>query len=402
MPRRPPSRRTLGVLAAVLLVAAGAALSTARHSGGVARAAAPLPPMPKGSLLERFRVVLPRLVLDRAEARQHDFDVQSNTFDNQYPPNLEATFRQPLPGQTPNSPMMTEFFAGGFILGKAENLQGRSRPGNVVVVVWAFTKPEGAYRSLRALRDLSGLHSSPSRFAPGAIVLSLPGTGASDLLWVRGRALVRATSSISVGGSSMARARDAVARAIDAKIRAEPLIAGYRLAAVEQHDLSTLAGRLGSLRIAENDLPGGLDTVSWTVTPRPGARDRLHRDGAALRLQRRFAALGLRGGATQIISVAQIHGSYVTYAWAFPSAAAAQDALRAVRSQAGVRSAPGGAVRAATRVIRPGALLRDDLFWVRGTLLLQVGAYGPRGIPLLQSRQELVAVRLDSHASLLA
>jgi hypothetical protein len=67
-----------------------------------------------------------------------------------------------------------------------------------------------------------------------------------------------------------------------------------------------------------------------------------------------------------------------------------------------VRSAPGGAVRAATRVIRPGALLRDDLFWVRGTLLLQVGAYGPRGIPLLQSRQELVAVRLDSHASLLA
>ena len=105
--------------------------------------------------------------------------------------------------------MMTEFFAGGFILGKAENLQGRSRPGNVVVVVWAFTKPEGAYRSLRALRDLSGLHSSPSRFAPGAIVLSLPGTGASDLLWVRGRALVRATSSIPQGGASMARARDA-------------------------------------------------------------------------------------------------------------------------------------------------------------------------------------------------
>lgn len=401
MPRRPPSRRTLGVLAAALLVTAAAALSTAGRTGGVARAAAPLPPMPKGSLLARLRVVLPRLVLDRAEARQHDFDVQSNTFDNQYPPNLEATFRQPLPGQTPNSPMMTEFFAGGFILGKAENLQGRSRPGNVVVVVWAFTKPEGAYRSLRALRDLSDLHSSPSRFAPGAIVLSLPGTGASDLLWVRGRALVRATSSITVGGSSMARARDAVARTIDAKIRGEPLIAGYRLAAVKQPDLSTLAGRLGSLRIVENDLPGGLDTVSWTVTPRPGARDRLHRDAAALRLQRRFAALGLLGGATQIISVAQIHGSYVTYAWAFPSGAAAHEALRAARSQSGVRSAPGSVVRAATRVIRPGALLPDDLFWVRGKLLLQVGAYGPRGIPLLQSRQELVAVRLDSHASLI-
>ena len=57
--------------------------------------------------------------------------------------------------------MVTEFWAGGFLLGKAENLQGHSRPGNVVVVVWAFSKPEGAFRSLRALRDLSGLHSTP-------------------------------------------------------------------------------------------------------------------------------------------------------------------------------------------------------------------------------------------------
>jgi hypothetical protein len=401
MSRRPFSRRTLGVLAAALLVTAAAALSSGGPTGDAAQAAAPLPPMPKGSLLARLRVVLPTLVLDRDEARQDDFDVQSNTFDNHYPPDPTATFRQPLPGQTPNSPMMTEFFAGGFILGKAENLQGRSRKGNVVVVVWAFAKPEGAYRSLRALRDLSGLHSAPSSFAPGAIVLSLPGTGASDLLWVRGRALVRATSSITVGGASMGRARDRVARAIDAKIRAQPLIAGYRLAAVKPPDLSTLAGRLGALRIAENDLPGGLDTVSWRVTPRPTAHDALHRDAVSLRLQRRFAALGLRGGATQIISVAQIHGDYVTYAWAFPSAAAARAALRAARAQVGVRSAPAGAVRAATRVIRPGALLRDDLFWVRGTLLLQVGAYGPKGIPLLQSRQELVAVRLDAQASAL-
>jgi hypothetical protein len=387
------------VLAVALLATAAAALSSAGPSHGVARAAAPLPPMPKGSLLARLRVVLPTLVLDRAEARRRDFDVQSNTFDNAYPPNPEATFRQPLPGQTPNSPMMTEFFAGGFILGKAENLQGRSRPGNVVVVVWAFARPEGAYRSLRALRDLSGLHSAPSGFAPGAIVLSLPGTGASDLLWVRGRALVRATSSITQGGASMERSRDGVARAIDAKIRAQPLISGYRIAVAKAPDLSTLAGRLGSLRIAENDLPGGLDTASWQVRARPGARDPLHRDAAAQALARRFAALGLRGGATQIISVAQIHGRYVTYAWAFPSARAARAALAAALGQRGAHAAPASAVRASTRVIRPGALLRDDLFWVRGTLLLQVGGYGPRGIPLLQSRQELVAVRLDALAS---
>ena len=49
----------------------------------------------------------------------------------------------------------------------------------------------------------------------------------------------------------------------------------------------------------------------------------------------------------------------------------------------------------------PGTLLRDDLFWVRGKLLLQVGGYGPPGIPLLQSRQELVARKLDARASAL-
>ena len=216
--------------------------------------------------------------------------------------------------------MVTEFWAGGFLLGKAENLQGHSRPGNVVVVVWAFRKPEGAYRSLRALRDLSGLHSTPSSFAPGAILLSLPGTGVSDLLWVRGRALVRATAGLRQGGASMLRARDQVARAIDAKIKSEPFISAYSLAPVKRPDLSTFAGRLSSLRIPDNDLPGGLDTESWMVRAQPDARDRLHDDAAAQKLGRSFQALGLRGGATQVISVSQIHGNYVTYAWAFPTA----------------------------------------------------------------------------------
>jgi hypothetical protein len=398
MPRRTQSRRTIGVLAAALLLTAAAAVSPRGPEPGAARAASPLPPAPSGSLLRRLHTILPTLVLSRAEARALDFDVQSNTFDNQYPPNLTATFRWPLPGQTPNSPMMSEFFAGGFVLGKAENLQGRTRRGNVVVVVWAFNNPEGAYRSLRALRDLSGLRSTPSAFAPGAVLLSLPGTGVTDLLWVRGRALVRATSGVTVGGASMLRRREQVARAIDAKIKAEPFIAGFTVAPARAPDLKTLAGRLSALRIAENDLPGGLDTEAWLVRARPDARDRLHDDAAARSLARRFQALGLRGGATQVISVAQIHGEYVTYAWAFPTEKAARAALRAATSQRGVRAAPANAVRAATRVVRPGTRLRDDLFWVRGKLLLQVGGYGPPGIPLLQSRQELVARELDENA----
>ena len=227
MPRRSLSRRTIGVLAAALLIAAAAAPSPRAPVGpGVAEGASPLPPTPKGALLARMRFVLPRLVLTGAEARTLDFRIRSNTFDNRYPPEPAATFRWPLPGQTPNSPMMTEFFAGGFILGKAENLEGNSKPGNVAIVVWAFSRPEGAFRSLRALRDLSGLHSSPSSFAPGAVLLSLPGTGVSDLIWVRGRALVRASSGVAQGGASMAQARERVARAIDAKISADPFIGG--------------------------------------------------------------------------------------------------------------------------------------------------------------------------------
>jgi hypothetical protein len=86
------------VFAAALLVTAATALSALGPAGVGAQAASPFPPAPSGSLLARLRVVLPTLVLNRAEARQQGFDVQSNTFDNAYPPSLEATFRQPLPG----------------------------------------------------------------------------------------------------------------------------------------------------------------------------------------------------------------------------------------------------------------------------------------------------------------
>lgn len=398
MPRRPLLRRTTGVLATAALLAVAAATSgRGVVQEPVANAASPTPP----ALLRGMRAVLPKLFLSRAEARALDFEIHPNTFDNKYPPDDAATFRVPLPGQTPNSPMMSEFFAGGFVLGKAENLVGVKRPGNVSVVVWAFRGPEGAYRGLRALRDLSGLHAVASTFAPGAVVLSFPGTGVSDLIWVRGRALVRATAGDAQGGVSMTRARERVARVIDAKISSQPFVGGARLPAPPRPDLATLAGRLASLRIAENDLPGGLDTDSWQVRAHPDAPVRLREDATAARLGRRFRALGLRGAATQVISVAQIHGNYVTYAWAFATPAAARAALLAAARQPGVRSAPAHSVRSATRVVRPGSLLRDDLFWVRGSLLLQVGGYGPPGIPLLQSRQDLVAQRLDARASAL-
>ena len=100
--------------------------------------------------------------------------------------------------------------------------------------------------------------------------------------------------------------------------------------------------------------------------------------------------------------MAQIHGNYAAYAWAFPSRGGARAALRAARSQPGVRVSRAPVVAgSAVRVVRPGKRLLDDLFWVRGSVLLQAGAYGPPDIPLLQSRQALVARALDANASAL-
>ena len=298
--------------------------------------------------------------------------------------------------------MMSEFFAGGFVLGKAENLVGRVRPGNVSVVVWTFVGPEGAFRGLRALRDLSGLRMSASPFAPGAILLSLPGTGVSDLIWVHGRALVRASAGDAQGGASMAHQRDRVARAIHAKIGSEPSVGGVELPPEPALDMTTLAGRLGSLRVPENDPPGGLDTRTWTLVARPDARDPLRRDAAAARLIRRYRALGLLGGVAQVISVAQIHGNYAAYAWAFPSQAAARAALRATRSQRDVRVTRAPVVRGAVRIgAGRASACSTTSSGCAVASCCRLGAYGPPDIPLLQSRQAVVARALDAKASAL-
>ena len=354
------------------------------------------------TLVAQMRAVLPRVVLTGGEASKLDFEIHSNTYDNKYPPDARATFRVPLPGQTPNSPMMSEFFAGGFVLGKAENLVGRVRPGNVSVVVWAFLGPEGAFRGLRALRDLSGLHVSASPFAPGAILLSLPGTGVSDLIWVHGRALVRASAGDAQGGASMAHQRDRVARAIDAKIGSEPSVGGVELPPEPRarHDDARrpagLAARrrerpAGRSRHAHLDAasPGPTRAIRCTTTRPPhGSCAAIARSGCSAASRR--SSRWRRSTAT-------------TRPMPGRSRARRLPARRCARpgASAGVRVTRAPVVRGAVRVVRPGKRLLDDLFWVRGSVLLQVGAYGPPDIPLLQSRQALVARALDANASAL-
>ena len=292
MPRRALLRRTFGVLAAALALdrsrRALVACARGRRAGLRTAAAcavrcAARPPAP----------CFATLVLDRAEARALDFDVQSNTFDNQYPPNLSATFRLPLPGQTPNSPMVTEFWAGGFLLGKAENLQGHSRPGNVVVVVLGVQEARGGIpqpaRTARSLRPALGAQLVRSRGDPA-------------LAARHGR------ERSAVGARACARARDGgppAGRRIDA---ARPRSGGARDRRQDQVRAVHLR-----LLARTGEAPGPLDvrrtaelaaycrtTISRAgstrsrgmVRARPDARDRLHDDAAA----RSSAAVSGRSG----------------------------------------------------------------------------------------------------------
>ena len=186
------------------------------------------------------------------------------------------------------------------MLGKAENLVGHVRPGNVSVVVWAFRGPEGAFRGLRALRDLSGLHALPSAFAPGRDhALASGHRRQRPHLGARPRARACELRCTPQGGVSMAHQRDRVARAIDAKISSEPFVGGAELPPEPRLDLLD-AGRPARFP------PGSPRTIcraastprSRTVRARPDARDPLHGDRAAASLARRYRALGLLGGAS--------------------------------------------------------------------------------------------------------
>ena len=124
MPRRPLSRRKIGVLAAALILSAAAALSLRGPAATGAAEASPLPPAPSGALLARLRAVLPTLVLNRAEARALDFDIQSNTFDNQYPPDLLGDVPLAAPG--PDAELADD---DGVLRGRVRARQGREPAG---------------------------------------------------------------------------------------------------------------------------------------------------------------------------------------------------------------------------------------------------------------------------------
>ena len=202
MPRRSPSRRTSGVLAVALLLAAAAALPLHAREG-VAEAASPLPPAPSGALLARLRAVLPMPAGSTAPRRGRWTSTSTRTRSTTATRRTLRDLPLAASGQAPNSPMMTEFFAGGFVPAGRGTSLGRRR-GNVVVVVGRSEARGGVTAACARCATSAAL--PVERVRAGAVLLSLAGTGVSDLLWVRGRALVRATAGIR-GGSIERRPR---------------------------------------------------------------------------------------------------------------------------------------------------------------------------------------------------
>ena len=111
--------------------------------------------------------VLPSAFLDEAEAEALGLRIVPNSFDNQLPLRGDALFTFPLPGQTPASVIVSEFFAAGFVAGHAQSFESVEASGpRVGAVAWAFATEAGAQRAFRALRDLSGRRSVPGTLRP--------------------------------------------------------------------------------------------------------------------------------------------------------------------------------------------------------------------------------------------
>lgn len=208
-------------------------------------------------------------------------------------------FVVPLPGQNPYSPMTIEFFAAGFIIGRAQAFElANVKQGRLGLVVWAFTSHEGALRAFRAYRDVTGLPSVPHPHARYAGLKGTAGSGLEELFWVRGRLLVQ--SSYAAPQADLTRIRRAhrqLTAYIDRRLRAAtadptptPVLP----------DLSPL-GRLAAVTVPDMQLRGGLATRPEAGGLQVGAV-RGWQPAAALDVA--FSRLGLIGVNRQVIGVA--------------------------------------------------------------------------------------------------
>ena len=341
------------------------------------------------------RLLVPLFPTD-AVARSYGLRITPNSFDLRDPPSPTSMFVVPLPGQNPYSPMTVEFFAAGFIIGRAQSFQlAHVRQGRLTLIAWAFTSHAGALRAFRAYRDVTGLPGAPSAYAPHAGLKGAASHGLEQLFWVRGRLLLQSSYAAPQDDlSAIQRAHRRLTAYFDGHVRA---VMADPTPTPVLPDLSPL-GRLRAIAVPEMDLPGGLATRPQASGLQIGA---MRGWQAAPALDVAFSRLGLLGVNRQVIGVAGMSlGHYELAAERFPDARAARRALALLASQQGGRRVRVRGLGQALRIDGPGGSNFSDLWWRHGPLLLRASSYASRLAPLSSTQRLRLARQLDRQATL--
>ncbi|MGI9117514.1 MAG: hypothetical protein ACR2JV_07755 [Gaiellales bacterium] len=331
-----------------------------------------------------------------ATARAYGLRITPNSFDLRDPPVPTSMFVVPLPGQNPYSPMTVEFFAAGFIIGRAQSFQlAHIKQGRLTLIAWAFTSHEGALRAFRAYRDTTGLPGRPNAYAPYAGLKGAAAHGLEELFWVRGRLLLQSSYAAPQDDlTAIQRAHRRLTAYFDAHVRA---VTADPAPTPVLPDLSPL-GRLREIAVPEVELPGGLATRPGASGLQVGA---MRGWQAAPALDVAFSRLGLLGVNRQVIGVAGMSlGHYELAADRFPTARAAQRALDLLARQPRTRVAQLAGLGRTLRVDGPGGGNFSDLWWRHGALLLRASSYASRLAPLPSDQRLRLARQLDRRATL--
>ena len=160
--------RRFAVAYVALAMVGGAAVSSAATlalaDGRVVPAQLAYTPPPESPFMANLRQVgrvLPQLFLTDYQVAGLGLELAPNGFDNQDPPRPDVLFTFPLPGQSPRSVMVMEFYDGDFVAGHAQSFVRPGLDGKLGIVAWAFESESGAQRAFRA-------HPRPRRQADAA------------------------------------------------------------------------------------------------------------------------------------------------------------------------------------------------------------------------------------------
>ena len=149
------------------------------------------------SNLRQVGVVLPQVFLTEYQVAGLGLEQAPNGFDNQAPPRPDVALHVPAAGTVAALGDGVEFYDGDFVAGHAQSFVRPGQDGKLGIVAWAFESGRGrAARLPRAARPLGASRTGPARFAPGLRARTRTGLGISELMWVRGRLLLRVAFAV--------------------------------------------------------------------------------------------------------------------------------------------------------------------------------------------------------------